>query len=268
MDPSRQYRQDELPGDIFNSSSGDVRNYNGQQVRVINNGNGTRTLQPLGGAGGGGGGSNDPIEQAKKILAFQQEANQPAIQTLQGEVDPLKKQYQDLLTSLKGQQTVAQNRQTLTTGNELGKRGLTNDSGLYQQEMTNALLPVDTAYGQLQVQANQGQVQDLNAIQNAIAQLQAGAASTAMPQSLQLAGINNQANQFAQDLALRQQTANSENAYRQAQIQAANTAKLSDRFTSIGEGSTLYDLLNGSAVYKNPKTYQASTTSSSSGWGA
>lgn len=42
------YTQQQLPGEVFNSSNGDIRNYNGRAVRVTNPGNGTRDLEDLG----------------------------------------------------------------------------------------------------------------------------------------------------------------------------------------------------------------------------
>lgn len=42
-----EYRQDQLPSDIFNSSNGDVKEFNGQQVKITVNNNGTRTLTPF-----------------------------------------------------------------------------------------------------------------------------------------------------------------------------------------------------------------------------
>jgi len=42
------YTQNQLPGDIFNSSSGSIKNYNGKAVRITNPGNGTRDLEDLG----------------------------------------------------------------------------------------------------------------------------------------------------------------------------------------------------------------------------
>lgn len=46
MDYGHQYTQGELPSDVFNSSNGDIRSFNGQQVKVTVNDNGTRTLSP------------------------------------------------------------------------------------------------------------------------------------------------------------------------------------------------------------------------------
>ena len=84
-----------------------------------------RAAVGYGNTGGGYGGASDFTSIAKKALEFQQQANKPAIETLQGQIDPLKQRYTDLLNSIKGQQTVAENLRTLTTSNALGRRGIT-----------------------------------------------------------------------------------------------------------------------------------------------
>jgi len=54
VDPGRQYGVGDLPADVFNVTSGDVRTFNGQQVKVTVNNNNTRSLTPLGGPGNSG----------------------------------------------------------------------------------------------------------------------------------------------------------------------------------------------------------------------
>lgn len=90
--------------------------------------------------------NSDPIYQAQRALEFQKKANEPIVSALQGQQQPLKDRYEKLLASIKGNQQIAENRQTVTTNNELGKRGISSNSGLYQQEMTNALNPIGQAY--------------------------------------------------------------------------------------------------------------------------
>lgn len=54
IDPGRQYGVGDLPADVFNVTSGDTRNFQGQDVKVTVNNNNTRTLTPLGGPGNSG----------------------------------------------------------------------------------------------------------------------------------------------------------------------------------------------------------------------
>lgn len=90
--------------------------------------------------------NSDPIYQAQRALDFQKKANEPVVSALQAQQAPLKDRYQKLLDSIKGNQQIAENRQTVTTNNELGKRGISSNSGLYQQDMANALNPIGQAY--------------------------------------------------------------------------------------------------------------------------
>src|SRR3990167_6653118 len=170
------------------------------------------------------GNSSDVISRA---IAMQNQAIQPAVNTLQqgipeiqqkfatatsqvqAEMEPLKQRYQNLLNSIKGNQTIAENRQSVTTSGELGKRGISGDSTLAQQELTNALNPITQQYTTLATDtglqreadlANQvtnltgQQTESVRSVLNAIAQLQAGAGQTGISQGIQQG-------QFGQTLA-------------------------------------------------------------------
>lgn len=102
-------------------------------------------------------------------------AIQPAVDTLKSQVDPLKSRYSDLLKSIKGEQQVAENKQTTITSNELGKRGILGSSTLAQQEIQKSLQPVSAQYNSLYANTGLAQEQNINAIAQAIAQLQSGA---------------------------------------------------------------------------------------------
>lgn len=96
-------------------------------------------------------------QEAVKPAIQSYEASIPEIQAssqqqrtqLQAEQGPLEQRYKNLLESIKGNQTTSENRQTLTTANELAKRGISNDSGVFQQELTNAVNPVTQQYTSL-----------------------------------------------------------------------------------------------------------------------
>jgi len=109
--------------------------------------------------------------------------------------DTLSQKYDNLLSSIKGNQTTAENRQTVTTQNELGRRGILTDTGLGQQEMTNALNPITSEYTGLLTDTGLSKIGDINqsytdetsalrSVYNAIAQLQAGAGQTGVAQGL------------------------------------------------------------------------------------
>lgn len=142
------------------------------------------------------------IESLQKNIPLVQESFGLQRQQLTAEKEPLKARYDNLLASIKGNQTTAENRQTLTTGNELARRGISNDSGLYQQELTNAVNPITRDYTGLATDTalqgdkaqrdltnlidslNPQERQQLQAINDAIAQLQSGAASAGIVQGI------------------------------------------------------------------------------------
>ncbi len=181
----------------------------GVTYKLDNNNQGGRILSVVGGNTSGSGIStnfNDAISQAIKMS---QEAAKPAIETLQKQIDPLKSRYDELLKSIKGEQQVAENKQTVVTSNELGKRGILGSSTLAGQEIENALQPVRSSYSSLYANTGLQQEQALNAIAQAIASLQSGAASSGLSLGTNL--YNTQVSQQQQALAneiAKQQLAN------------------------------------------------------------
>lgn len=99
-----------------------------------------------------------------KALEMQRQASQPAIASLQSganelkgfykeqtkklesQISPLKERYDSLIGQIKGNQTTAENRQTVTTANELGRRGILPSSGLGEQTITSAVNPITQQY--------------------------------------------------------------------------------------------------------------------------
>ena len=122
----------------------------------------------------------------QSAIQANQQAIQPAVQSLQASVSPLQDRYKALLESIKGNQQTATNRQTVATSNEMGRRGILPSSGLYDQQLTDALQPVTSEYAGLTASTGLQQEKDLQAIQNTITQLQSGASSDAIPQAISL----------------------------------------------------------------------------------
>ena len=185
------------------------------------------------------------LQIANKAQQMQVQANQPAIATLNTQKSSLDDQYSKLLDSISASEQPALNAQTLATNNELGRRGITSDSGVAQNQMASALLPVTTQFGQLQAQTGLSRQQDLGNIANAIAQLQTGN----VPQSLNFAtgigGLQNQAQSIANQFTLG--TATNAN---QLLLQ-----KLANQFQQVGQGNSLVNTLNNTAI--NPSTLTA-----------
>lgn len=192
--------------------------------------------------GGGSGGSYE--DQIARSIAMHQEANKPAIQSLessipqvgqryeqqrgqlQAEKAPMEQRYSELIGEIKGNQQTAENRQTKTTNAELARRGIGGGS-LYDQTLTDAVNPVTQGYTTLLrdtgLSQEKGIRELLNSIassftqqtseeqqiRNMIAQLQSGAASQ---------GIQTGTGVYESNLArqFQQQQAQQEQALRQA----------------------------------------------------
>lgn len=211
----------------------------------------------LGGSSSGGGSgfsSVNPQDTIRAAIDAMKEANKPAVESLQASIPevqskyaqtrqqltasqaPLEQRYKDLLDSIKGNQTVAENRQTLTTNNELGKRGITGSSGIAQQEITNAVNPITQQYTGLQketglaredsIRALQDQIANLTpqeqadqrTIQNMIASLSSGAGSQGLSAGLNLYSTNLSAQQAEQQRADQQRQQDIANQLAQAQL--------------------------------------------------
>ena len=165
----------------------------------------------------------DTIQAAIKAL---QEANKPAVESLQASIPEtqakyatektrltssqpsLEARYQGLLDQIKGNQETDVNAQTNITASEMGKRGLTGSSTLAQQEIQNAVSPLNTRYAGLSTQTGLAredaikalqdtitglvpqETSDLGAIRQAIANLSSGAGTQGVSTGLNLYSAN------------------------------------------------------------------------------
>lgn len=250
----------------------------------------------------GGSSTPDPVEQAKKLQQFNIEANQPHIQSLQasipeteqkfaseqqrllGEKAPLQERYKSLLDQIKHRETqditAVQRRQS----QEFGYRGIPASSTLFLDEQMKAESPIRQAYaGQIKdtglaqedslrgidelVSKLAGQsVEAKRTIQNAIGQLQSGDPASAIQGAMQILQMQQQQSQFQTTTELqRQQQALQEREFG-LQEQIANRPQQQDQFATIGEGSTLFNLLTGQPMYTAPKTYKPSDTFGAGTW--
>ena len=145
----------------------------------------------------------------------------------------------------------------LETSREFGKRGVSTQSGLFDQTLNDRLNPqisnlgisreqdIASLLNQQNTLAGQ-ETTDIRGIQNAIAQLMAGNAPSAVTSAQEIINAAQQARQFDVGTELKKQEL----------AQSSNTKDISKYFTSLGEGSTLYNLLTGQPVYTAPKTYK------------
>lgn len=277
LDTSKTYRPDELASYVGGvNETWDKKQFNvgGQQYEIQDIGGGMRKVNPLGGGSNGsygtGSDANSYIQNAIKQM---QDANKPIISSYQASIPETQKRYADertrlegekvtvqdryksLIDQIKGNQAAAETRQTLTTNNELGKRGITSSSGLAQQEMTNALNPITQQYTGMLKDTGLSQEADLKdisskitdttnnetdalrAIQNAIAQLNSGATTQ---------GISLGTDLFKTDQTLAAQKEAAAATARQQQIEnALKTAQL-----GLEEKKTNYEV---NKPYYEPK---------------
>ena len=261
----------------------------------------SQTFQPFSGGGATSvtSGSTFNFEDTiKKALEMQKQAVQPAIQSLQAgipeiqqrfaqttqqvqaEIDPLKQRYESLLEEVRQRGTQQEQAQTKVTSQELGKRGLVGSSTLAQQEIQNAVLPIQQAttgtikdvtlsreegIRNLQnILSNlpQQETESIRAVQKAIAQLQSEAAQTGIGQGIQVGQFGaqqqlaqqqlaaSQAQAQAQQLAQQQQLEMArQEAERQAQQRAIENALQQRMFEEVTIPSTQYQI---NAPYYKP----------------
>lgn len=180
------------------------------------------------------------------------EATKPEIQAgVASKTKLLSERYSNLIADIKGGQQKAEQRQTVVTAGELGKRGIDPTSTIYQQELTSALQPVTSEYIGLlkgaatEQMAGQQQLAELEQTQlrnvaNTIAELQSGAGTNAINTALQLYQQAQRAAETAQTNAEAKRQSDIANALQQkiyetislpeSQISIANTRSLiSDR---------------------------------------
>jgi hypothetical protein len=207
-----------------------------------------------GGLSGGYSGGGDYASIVQQQLKLQQQANAPAVASLQASIpeiqqkyaqtgaqlqaqqQPLEQRYQNLLSQITANQQKEEQRTSIAGSRELGRRGISSESGFYDQYQNQQLSPVTQFYtgqtatvGQNRedaIRALQNQIAQLptqeteqeRAVRNAIAQLQAGGASSAITQGLGIYQNNQQQAQAAAQLALQQKQAEVEAAAQQAQL--------------------------------------------------
>lgn len=188
----------------------------------------------------GGGSYSDLLNQQLRAM---QQANAPAVASLQASLPEVQQKYADRSAQLTAQQPSIENRykniidqitqskeeavgnvQT-TLSREYGRRGISLTSGAYDQALNQAINPLVKDYslrtesaglkredalaalrGEISRLTTQ-QVEEQRAIQNAIAQLQAGGNQQAATQALQIYQMGVQQRQADADRALQEKLA-------------------------------------------------------------
>lgn len=169
-----------------------------------------------------------------------QQSIQPGVAQLQGRIGDINKSYQDLVDSIKGQTTAAENAQTRATTTGLGARGIDTNSQLGLSEISAGLQPIEAQQSSALAQANLGQTQDVTQIAQQIASMENtypgainAALGLAVPQT-QVAGELGAAN--IQGLyGLQNTLAQINSPLQQAQAKAAN-------YLPVAAGQNLYNI--------------------------
>ena len=144
------------------------------------------------------------VDQAKEILKFTTEANQPVISSLEAQRQPLTDRYSALLDEIKGNQQTAEQRESTASAREFGRRGIPLSSGLYDTTLTERLNPITRSYSNLYKETAAGRESDLLSLAREIAGLQAGNPQQSLSQALQLGGFQQQAQSLAAQLSNQQ----------------------------------------------------------------
>ena len=207
-------------------------------------------------------------------IPLAQEAGRVRGETLQGELSDLETRYQSVLSVITGAKDVEMQRTQTGASRELGKRGISLQSGVASDFIENRTLPVSSAFAS-QIEETGGKFADIKrqiqsdlennpvetdqriqAINQTIAQMQKEGAQVGIEQALQLYQMQMQESQFGR----------SEQRMRDlAQLQADTQTQLNQQnespYTVLGEGQTLYNLLSGQPQYTAPKSFKSSLTS-------
>jgi hypothetical protein len=217
-------------------------------------------------------GVSSVTDLAKQMYELANQFRQPAINTLESSRAGIGTAYSGLTAAAQAQQPlVEQNYQNLlkdvtqttrnAAANEFSQRGIPLSSGLVEQTVGTRLAPQIANVGQQRATSLQG-IQDLIAnlgmgqqsaysnLDSAIAAIQAASAPEAISSAQNIYSQQQQAQQAAATLALQKLI---------AEQNAAKTAS-ANQYQTLGEGQTLYDLLNNQAVYTAPKTYAPKNT--------
>ena len=199
--------------------------------------------------------------QEKQAQSAQNQLNtsrDQAVSTLQSGQQTLKDRYKSVIDSIKGRETNALQQSDIASAREFAKRGISTQSGAYDQFVQGQRLPISTAFAEQEANAGLGEAGAQNNILSAIANLQSQTGFKAADIAMALAQLSQNQQQFDASLAQgdRSLTQNLEIARMQNQPQQSNPY---DRFTTLGEGQTIYDLNTLQSLFTNPKTYKGTS---------
>ena len=187
---------------------------------------------------------------------YQQQAQgaiQPAVDTLKSGIDPLKQRYNDLISSIKSRGQQSEQQAGINAAQEFAKRGIPLSSGAYGDFLASRINPIRTETSALEADTGLKAQNAEQSIMNAIASLQGQAGFTGLEQALAYAQLAQNQNQFEDTQSLLRDKFG----FEKELANKKSPASLADQYMSLGEGSTLINLLTGKPLYTAPKTYKS-----------
>lgn len=204
---------------------------------------------------------------------------------LEGEKQPLTDRYQSIIDELKGRETKETGQVSTALAREYGKRGVPLSSGAYEQDLGGKTRDISQFYGAQQKDVGFERedklrqisnlladlpierARELNLIDQKIGELKATGANQQLQMRLEMYRQEQEDKWRQQEMDLKKQS------FELQKYDAGVTsnfgtkpASQGDRYVSLSEGSTLYDIFGGKALYKNPKTSTSKGASTNNDW--
>ena len=240
-----EYTSSQLPRELVDVPSGEVRYYEGTPYRVENTGTGGRRLSSPS-YGETGVSSADrlrspegQLELAQKIqqqqLDFRKQANQPIAASMKAGIPTLQSRYKQILDDLTFRESEESAKVQQRVSTEYGRRGIPLSSDIYARSSEEELRPTSRFYAGERTSAGITEQEQLDQIRNAISVLESGSPDTSIPQALGLFSNVTGALGASEDRRIQQEqfAKTQEQAMRLAQMQQEDKRK---------EGSSLADL--------------------------
>ena len=213
---------------------------------------------------GAGASATSALDSARQFRDFTIESNQPAIQGLEASKTPLNARYDALISQLTARETKESGAQSLALTREYGKRGILPSSGMFEQDLMGKTQDISQFYGatRQEVEADRGmQTAELDKL---IGGLKSGNPENSISSAMSLLSLNESQRQFALSQLMQQRELEFKKEESQRNYELASKPKEQDRYATIGEGSTIFDLLLGKGIYTAPKTTASTSGSGSS----
>jgi len=232
---------------------------------------------------------------AKQQLQLAQEANKPAIASMEASIPeiqaatqsskaaleaskaPLTERYQAIIDQLKGREQKETLAQQTALSQEYGKRGVPLSSGMFTQDLLGKTQNISQYYGGLQKETEASRSADLQdiatkisqlpieetekirAVRNAIAQLQSGASSSAITNALDLYKNTISENRLQQAQAL------AEKQYSEVTLPESKATIANKGKSSSSDLSALLSILGGGLLPESQTTETEPQYSTSEG---